>query len=309
MVSNDSGRLVRLEPNLKSRAEIFQYARNFFQEQDFLEVDTPIRVPVIAPELYITPITSGDWFLITSPELYMKRLLAAGYERLFQFCHCFRYGERGRWHNPEFTMLEWYRTKFDYLQMVVDTEQLVLTLAKKVKSSAVITYQGQFIDLTTPWPKITVRDAFLKNAGWDPVMDPDPLRFDVDLCEKVIPHFALNRPTVIVDYPVPMASLARLKTDDTQVAERAEIFIGGLEIANAYSELIDPEEQKKRFQIEIEQIKKNNGRKAELPTVFLNSMVTLPECCGIALGMDRLVMLFCDAASIDDVMAFTVDTV
>ena len=110
MAADERGRLNNLKPNLERRAKIFQHARNFFTRQGFLEVETPIRMPVVAPEFNINPLTSEDWFLSTSPELFMKRLLAAGYEKLFQISHCFRRGERGRWHNPEFTMIEWYRT-------------------------------------------------------------------------------------------------------------------------------------------------------------------------------------------------------
>lgn len=308
MAAGEHERLNRIKPNIISRAEIIRFTRNYFQQYDFLEVETPVRVPVVAPELFITPVTSGNWFLVTSPELHMKRLLAAGYPKLFQFSHCFRKDERGRRHNPEFTMLEWYRSGGDYMQMVADTEQIVFTLAQKIKTDSSIQYQGCKIDLSVPWPRVTIRDAFLMSAGWDPVADPDPLRFDTDLCDKVIPAFASDRPTVIMDYPVPMASLARLKPGEAKVAERAEIFIGGLEIANAYSELINRQEQENRFRIEIEQIEKEYGRKSELPRKFLDAMETLPECGGIALGVDRLIMLFCDTASIDDVMPFTVDT-
>ena len=308
MYVNEDTRLHNLKSNLERRAVIYQIIRNFFRGLDFLEVETPARVPVIAPELYITPNTSEDWFLITSPELHMKRLLAAGYTKLFQICRCFRKGERGRWHNPEFTMLEWYRTGTGYLQMIDDTEQLILILARKLGLGSRIKYQGQDVDLTCPWLKMTIRDAFQRYAGWDPVVDPDPLRFDTDLCYKVIPAFAVNRPTIIMDYPTLMASLARLKPENPQVAERAEVFIGGLEIANAYSELIDPVEQEKRFRLETKQIEKEHGRKMILPEKFLKAMQSMPECGGIALGVDRLVMLLCDAGSIDEVMPFTVDT-
>ncbi|MDP2932441.1 MAG: EF-P lysine aminoacylase EpmA [Chloroflexota bacterium] len=301
-------RLIRLKPNLERRALVYEFSRAFFREQGFLEVETPVRLPEIAPELYIAPFQSEGWFLSTSPELHMKRLLAAGYERLFQVSRCFRKGERGRWHNPEFTMLEWYRAGADYRQMVRDTEQLVAAIVRRLKLPAVIFYQGQEIDLTPPWPVVTVRDAFLNAAGWDPIADPDPLRFDTDLVTKVIPGFAPDRPTVLLDYPAPMASLSRLKLGEPQVAERAEVFIGGLELANAYSELADAREQERRFRTEIEQMEKEQGRQMSLPRRFLEAITHLPECGGIALGMDRLVMLFCNADSIEDVMPFTVDT-
>ena len=136
-------RLRRLRPYLERRARIHSLVRAFFTERGFLEVDTPLRVPVIAPEPYIVPDASEGWYLSTSPELHMKRLLAAGYERLFQLSHCFRNGERGRWHNPEFTMLEWYRAGGDYRQVVADTEQLVASLAAGLGMGTAISYPGR----------------------------------------------------------------------------------------------------------------------------------------------------------------------
>jgi lysyl-tRNA synthetase class 2 len=308
MISDEHRRLNRIKPNLQRRALIYDFTRAFFKEQGFLEVETPVRVPHIAPEQHIVPFDSEGWFLSTSPELYMKRLLAAGYDKLFQFSRCFRKGERGRWHNPEFTLLEWYRAGADYIKMLCDTEELVATLANRLGLGSIIEYQGQKINLALPWYRVTVRNAFLNSAGWDPVAELDPLRFDTDLVDKVIPSFDPKCPTILLDYPAAMASLARLKPSEPGVAERGEIFIGGLEIANAYSELRDYEEQKRRFQKEIEQIQKEQGRKPSMPRRFLEALQHLPECGGIALGMDRLVMLLCNANSIGEVLAFTVDT-
>lgn len=308
MIEDERRRLKGIKPNLERRAAIYHLTRTFFIEQGFLEVETPTRVPCVAPELNIVPIPSEEWFLSTSPELYMKQLLAAGYDKLCQISHCFRQGERGKLHNPEFAMLEWYRAGADYLKMIEDTEQLVIAIAKGLRLGLSITYRGQKIDLTPPWNRVTIRDTFLKTAGWDPVASPDPMRFDTDLVTRVIPGFSPNRPTVLMDYPAPMASLARLKPGNPGVAERAEVFIGGLELANAYSELNDPDEQRRRFQQEIEQIQAEQGRKVAMPEKFLDTLSCLPECGGIALGIDRLVMLFCDADSIDEVVAFTVDT-
>ena len=265
MIEDERRRLIRLKPNLQRRALIYEFTRAFFREQGFLEVETPVRVPAIAPELHITPFESESWFLSTSPELHMKRMLAAGYDRLFQISHCFRSGERGRWHNPEFTMLEWYCAGADYRQMIQDIEQLVVTLAGKLGFSTVIKYQGQDIDISLPWPRVTVRDAFLQAAGWDPIAEPDPLRFDIDLVTKVLPSFITSQPTVLMDYPAAMASLARLKPDEARVAERAEVFIGGLELANVYSELRDAREQERRFHEAIEQIYQEQGQQRAMP--------------------------------------------
>ncbi len=308
MIEDERQRLIRLKLNLERRALICELTRTFFKEKGFLEVETPIRVPAIAPELHIMPFESEAWFLSTSPELHMKRMLAAGYDRLFQITHSFRRAERGRWHNPEFTMLEWYRTGANYRQMVQDIEELVVTLAGKLGLNTVVKYGGQDIDISLPWPRITVRDAFLHAAGWDPIAEPDFLRFDTDLIDKVLPSFTPSRPTVLTDYPAAMAALARLKPGDAKVAERAEVFIGGLELANAYSELRDAREQESRFRAAIEQILREYGRQLVMPRQFLEAVVHLPECGGVALGIDRLVMLFCDAGSIDEVIAFSVDT-
>jgi lysyl-tRNA synthetase class 2 len=307
MTDDERQRLARLIPNLKRRAFVFQVIRSFFDEQCFLEVDTPIRSPAIAPEKEIIPFESEGWFLSTSPELYMKRLLAAGYDEIYQFSHCFRKGERGHFHNPEFTLLEWYRKGVNYEQMMKDTEQMMITIAARLGIGNTLQYQGKSIDLSLPWDRLTVSEAFQKYAGWNPVVNPDLRRFDEDTVLKVIPNLNPHRPTFLVDYPAPMASLARLKPGNSNVAERFELFIGGLELANAYSELVNAKEQETRFRKEIEQIQKMQGRIAPMPEKFLKAVPNLPECAGIALGMDRLVMLFCDANTIDKVMPFTVD--
>ena len=306
MTSEERRRLIEIRPNLERRALIFQLTRAFFIERWFLEVDTPLRVSSIAPEQHIAPFESEGWFLSTSPEIHMKRLLAAGYDRLFQISHCFRRGERGQQHSPEFTILEWYRTGADYEQMIHDTEELVVTIAEKSGLGSTIQFQNQRISLAPPWPRITVRDAFLRAAGWDPISDPNPLNFDTDLVNKVIPSFDPTRPAVLKDYPATMASLARLSPTNPGVGQRAEVFIGGLELANAYSELRDAEEQGRRFQEEMKQIQRA-GRRAVMPQRFLEAVAHLPDCGGIALGLDRLVMLFCDTNSIDEVIPFTVD--
>ena len=304
MPQDDSSRFSRLKHNLKLRALVLDAIRDFFSSEGFLEVETPLYVKTVAPEQHISPFTVDDCFLSTSPELHMKRLLAAGYTKIFQICHCFRKNERGQLHNPEFTMLEWYRVGADYMRIIEDTEKLLLAIAKKLHSGSTIRYQGIEINLGRPWHRVTVREAFLDSAGWDPFEQHDPERFDIDLVEKVMPNFLRNRPTVLLDYPAAMASLSRLKPGNPEVAERAEVFIGGLEIANAYSELTDAAEQEQRFKLEIEIMKMEGKEEFTLPRKFLDALPALPECGGNALGIDRLVMLFCDASSIDEVIAF-----
>ncbi len=305
----ESSRLLRIRANIERRALIHAQIRAFFRNQGFLEVDTPLLVQTVAPERYIEPFSVNGWFLSTSPELHMKRLLAAGYEKIFQICHCFRRGERGQLHNPEFAMLEWYRVGADYMQLIQDTERLVLSLAQSLRLGNTIRYQGRDIHLEPPWPRSTVRDAFQRSAGWDPFGDLDEQRFDVDLVDKVVPSFAADHPTVMLDYPPAMASLARVRPSNPPVAERAEIFIAGLEVANAYSELTDATEQERRFRLEIESLRRQGRHNVAMPHRFLDALPSLPECGGIAMGVDRLVMLFCDAASIGEVVLFPWDTV
>jgi lysyl-tRNA synthetase class 2 len=307
-MDDERQRLLHLESNLKKRALIYKLIRQFFADRGFLEVETPVRVPVVAPEPYIVPVESDGWFLSTSPELHMKRMLAAGYKKLFQFSRCFRKGEQGRLHNPEFTMLEWYCTDAGYYVIIQQVEDLVTYLAKAIGFRK-ITYGKLDFDISAPWSRITVRDAYIKSAGWDPVANPDPLKFDIDMVEKVIPAFSKDHPTVLLDYPAFAAALARLKPGDGKVAERAEIFFGELELANIYSELVDADEQKKRFQEAIEQIEKEQGKHPAMPDKFIEAVPFMPQCGGIALGIDRLVMLLCNAASIDEVMPFTADNV
>jgi lysyl-tRNA synthetase class 2 len=306
-VEDENQRLARLQSNLRRRALILECIRAFFKTGDFLEVETPVRAPAIAPEEFIMPFRSEDWYLAASPELHMKRLLAAGYNRIYQFSHCFRKGERGRWHNPEFIMLEWYRAGADYNDIILDIEEMVTTVAIRLGFQNAIEYQGRVIDIKRPWPRVTVREVFLNAAGWDPVAVDDPPRFDTDFITKVLPAFSPRRPTVLLDYPAAMASLARLKTGDPAVAERAEVFIGGLELANVYSELTDVKEQESRFRESAAKIKAEHGRPVPLPEKFLEAVSRLPSCGGGALGIDRLVALFCNADSIDDVMAFNAD--
>jgi elongation factor P--(R)-beta-lysine ligase len=308
MTGEESDRLSRIKSKLECRASILEGIRAFFCREGFLEIETPLRIPAIAPEQFIIPYNSEGWFLSTSPELQMKRLLSAGYEKIFQICHCFRKDERGQHHNPEFTMLEWYRAGEDYRKIIQDTEKLVLYLMKRARFRSTLNYQGVKIDLTRPWPRIKVRDAYLKWAGWDPLREFDAEKFDGDMVDKIIPNFPLDRPTIILDYPCECASLSRLKSSDPPVAERAEVFIGGLEIANGFSELTDAAEQEKRFKLELE-IMLSEGKPAVMPGKFLDAIKNLPECTGNALGIDRLVMLLCDAESIDDVIAFPSDLI
>ena len=234
----------------------------------------------------------------------MKRLLAEGLPRIFQLGPCFRRGERGDRHNPEYTMLEWYRAEADYTDILADTKALVAHVAQAVKGATDITYRRRRIELLPRWERITVAEAFLRHAGWDPTAAYDEDRFNEDLVNRVEPRLAKDVPTVLTDYPAEAAALARRKPGNPRVAERWELYIGGLELANAYSELTDPAEQRARFEACAAARRKLGKDVYPLDEEFLAKLGDLPPCGGIALGVDRLAMLLADAASIDDVMAF-----
>ena len=291
--------------NIQTRSRVLRAVRDFFYSENFTEVETPVRIPAPALETHIDAPDSGRAWLRTSPELHMKRLMAAGCTRLFQIGPCFRTGECGSRHNPEFTLLEWYRAGADYTDILRDTEAIFSRVFQTIAGSETFTYRGRRIDLTRPWHCLTVRDAFRAWAHWDPVADWDPDRFDFDLVSKVEPALPQDKPCVLTDYPAPAAALARLKPHDPDVAERWEVYVGGLELANAYSELCDPAAQRARF-LEAAEARRRLGKEVyPLDEPFLAALEQgLPPCGGIALGIDRLVMLACDTKEIAEARPF-----
>lgn len=290
---------------LKLRSEILQAIRSFFIDRDFIEVETPIRIPAPALEPHIDAEPSGDYYLRTSPELHMKRLLAAGYKRIFQIGPCFRRDEKGDRHHPEYTMLEWYRAEADYIDILDETRDLFIHIAERLGRGTSITYQGQEIALDGIWKRIRVADAFVTHAGWDPVERFDPDRFDLDLIQKVEPIFPKDIPVIFMDYPVAQAALARRKKENHSVAERWELYIAGLELANAFSELTDAYEQLERFKACALQREKNGQEIYPVDEAFARALRQgIPPAGGIALGIDRLLMLFADAVSLDEVLPF-----
>jgi len=293
--------LARRSNALAERGAIFNRVRSFFQEKGYLEVETPFRIPAPAPEAQIDAIPAAGWFLQTSPELCMKRMLAAGYRRIFQICRCWREGERGVRHLSEFTMLEWYRAGVDYLSLMEETEALIVAAA----SAPRISYRGLDIDLSLPWERITVAQAFERYAGTTVWAALEEGVFDELMVERIEPQLGLSRPTFIYDYPASCSALARLKQGDPTVAERFELYIGGLEIANAFSELTDPVEQRRRFESEASERASLGKLPYPMPEKFLSALARMPDAAGIALGLDRLVMVLLDAGSIDEVVAFT----
>lgn len=288
---------------LHTRAAFFRVLRSFFYQHDFLEVDTPVRQPVLIPETNIQPPASEDWLLQTSPELCMKRLLALGAGRIFQICPCFRRGERGRLHSEEFLMLEWYRRAADYHQLMRDCEELIRTVSGGLAEADC--FAG--IDLSGRWPQITVAEAF---ARFSPVPLERALEegsFDEVMVEDIEPRLGLQQPYFLCDYPAEMASLARRSPADLQVAERFELYIRGVEVANGFSELADAQEQRQRFTQEIEHIKAQWGRQAAMPEQFLAALPSMGEAAGIALGVDRLLMLALNKTTLEDVQTFSAE--
>jgi lysyl-tRNA synthetase class 2 len=291
--------------NLWLRAQIIQAVRSFFIDNDYLEIETPIRIPAPAPEVHIEAEASGDWFLHTSPELCMKRLLAAGYPRIFQICRCFRQKERGRMHLPEMTMLEWYGAGNNYFDMMELCEKMIRFAARRAGFEDYLVYQGKSIDLKAPWSRMSVTDAFDRFASVSMETAVLQDRFDEMMIIDIEPNIGHKKPLFLYDYPAVGASLARLKPENSSLAERFELYICGMELCNAFTELTDPVEQRIRFENE-QKIRSESGKQVyPLPEKFLESLQLMPEASGVALGIDRLVMLFANTKSIDDVVAFT----
>ena len=295
---------------LQQRSDLLQAVRNFFLSRSYIEVDTPIRQPVLIPEAEIIPVPSGDWFLQTSPELCMKRLLAGGCRKIFQICHCFRQGEKGRLHSEEFTMLEWYHAGWSYIELMQECEELLTQVMKKVKycsrsSNAVfISRLGKEISFERPWNRLCVEDSFQRFCGVSASIAVQNGIFDELLVNEIEPQLGWDRPVFLYDYPVALASLAREKAADPAVAERFELYVGGVELANGFSELTDPVIQRQRFMEEL--LKKDTGdNPLNMPDKFLVDLENVSDCAGIALGLDRFMMICTEEDSIAEVVSFT----
>ena len=302
---DERDRLAALAPVLRLRCAVNAAIRGFFLERGFVEVETPVRVAVPAMERHIDAEPSGDAWLRTSPELHMKRLLAAGMPRLFQIGPCFRRGERGERHHPEYSMLEWYRAGADYRVMLAEIEALLrhVALAARARGDNARTdTEGVF---TRPWIVESVRAVFQREAGWDPVAAYDDERFERDLVNRVEPALPRDRCVALVDYPAAAGALARLKPGDPAVAERWELYAGGLELANAFSELTDASEQRRRFERWGVERCAQGSSVYPLDEPFLTALAAgLPPSGGVALGVDRLVMVLAGLATMDDVLPF-----
>ena len=294
----------QIRANLERRARLLDAVRAFFQSVGYLEVETPLRIPAPAPEAHIEPEASNGWYLHTSPELAMKRLLAAGFPRIYQICRCFRKGERGRRHLPEFTLLEWYTAHEDYRHMMAQTEALIRYAVTQLTGGRQLVYQGRAIDLTAPFDRLTVSEAFARWSTATPAQALAANRFDEVVAFEIEPRLGWERPVFLHDYPAACAALARQRPDQPDVAERFELYIAGVELCNGFSELTDVAEQRRRFEAE-RALRRRTGKPCPpMPEPFLNALAAMPAATGNALGLDRLVMLLADSDAIDDVTAF-----
>jgi lysyl-tRNA synthetase class 2 len=327
-LANDAAFRARME----KRSRIINAIRAFFNERGFLEVETPLVVAQPGLEPYLEPFDTTvisheriqyPAHLITSPEYAMKKLLAGGLERIYCLGKVFRNGEPfGGSHNPEFTMIEWYRADADYTAIMRDTEELVAAAAGTERLS----FGGREINLATPWCRLTCAQAFAEYADIDlskGIDDPAWFRTEADrrgygitdadnfddvffkiFLRDIEPKLGLDAPVILCEYPASMAALSRLKPGDHRFAERFEAYVAGLELCNAFSELNDALEQRRRLEEERELRRKLGKPVYDIDEQFIEAVGKMPKSAGIALGVDRLVMLLTDAPSIEDVLFF-----
>ena len=306
---HEQTRLAGRKRNLLIRARMIQSIRAFFVGREYLEIETPQLISAPAPEIHIETIRAGNRYLQPSPELCMKRLLAYGFPKIFQISKCFRKGERGDRHLPEFSLLEWYRTGIDYMALMDECETLILFLSERLNRGETIKYQGMEIDLKSPWERLQVKAAFDQYATTSLENALKTGCFDEVMVEEIEPNLGVIRPTFLYDYPASLASLSRFKPDNDMVAERFEIYLAGMELANGFSELNDPEEQRSRFEKELKRRDAQGKETYPMPERFLRSLEYMPEAAGIALGVDRLAMVFSNVPEIDQVVSFTPEEV
>jgi lysyl-tRNA synthetase class 2 len=322
------------------RQTVVDTIRSFFKKQDFREVMTPILVPIPSAEsnleVFETQLKtsrgeSRRGFLIMSPEYSLKKLLAAGIGNVFEITKCFRNEEEvSVQHNPEFTMLEWYRTGVNYKAIMTDFEQLFVELIRETQPQSELkqwVYQGKSYDISLPWPRYSVAECFMQFAGIDTEVLLDKAQFldtaskkgyQIDAAttwEQVFYQIFFNeiepallatgRPAFVYDYPLSQAALARECAADPRFAERFEVYVAGLELGNCFSELLDGDEQARRFQEDLRL--RSMGGKTEYPmdTELIEALQSgLPEVAGIAVGVDRLAMLAADVPTIADTLFF-----
>ena len=299
---------------LRERARVLRDVRTFFDARGFLEVQTPVVVPSPGLDLHLDAfeVAGGDrgaprW-LGTSPEYQMKRLLADGWERIYQIGPCFRRNEVGERHNPEFTMLEWYRAGSGVEDMRRDTEQLVAAV-----TGGAVRLGERVVNTRPPICTMSVCEAFQRFAGWTEEATLEAAAHDEDryfraLVEAIEPAIeTLDHALFLVDYPATQASLARRKPDDPRLAERFELYVAGVELCNGFGELVDAAEQRARLEHDRAARRSHGLPVYPIDERFLTALSRVPPSGGNALGLDRLVALACGTTRIADVVAFTAD--
>jgi lysyl-tRNA synthetase class 2 len=294
---------------LAARARALSFMRAYFDSAAFVEVETPLRVPSPGLDAHVDAIRAEGGYLITSPELHMKRLLVGGMPRLYQIARVSRAEELGPLHEPEFTMLEWYRAFAEVEDVIQDTEALVHGVVKALSGATSVHVNGRVVDVTPPFPRMTVKHAFREFGAVDDAATlaaRDPDRYFQILVDAVEPRLAESpRPIVLHDFPLSQAALARPCTHDPGVAERFEIYVAGVELCNGFGELTDPKEQRRRFEMELARRQRAGAPLHPIDERFLAALEEgMPPSAGNALGVDRLVALALGATRIEDVTAF-----
>jgi lysyl-tRNA synthetase class 2 len=298
-----------LGERLRARARALRAMREYFEASAFLEVETPIRVTTPGLDFHVDALTAEGGWLVTSPEFHMKRLVVGGLRRVYQLVRCFRREELGPWHEPEFTMLEWYRAFEDYEAVMADTEAVVERVVEALHGDAPLRTPAGPVHVKPPFERVTVREAFRRYAGVADACDlaeSDEGRFFEVLVSQVEPALArAERPVFLLEYPISQASLARAVPGDPRVAERFELYLGGVELCNGFGELTDPKEQRLRFEAD-QAARAAAGRPVyPLDERFLSALEEgMPRTSGNALGFDRLVALALGAQGIAEVQAF-----
>lgn len=312
---------------LKARAAMLREIRAFFDERDVLEVETPLLSRHANPDPALQNLRTRyqgpggardglELFLHTSPEFPMKRLLAAGSGPIYQICKAFRDGERGRRHNPEFTLLEWYRPGFDHHRLMDELEALLQRLLPGCGRCDRVDYAGVFQRRLGIDPHVAgsaeLRALALREgiAGAQQMVLPDrDAWLDLLLSHCIEPELARAGPVLVYDYPASQAALARIRPGSPPLAERFELYLKGMELANGFHELTDPGEQRRRFEAENAERAASDRPAAPLDRWLLKALEAgpLPPCAGVALGLDRVLMLRTGAACIDEVLAFALE--
>jgi elongation factor P--(R)-beta-lysine ligase len=289
---------------LRQRALVLRETRRFFEDRGFLEIEAPLAVACPGLDVHLELVALDDGrYLVTSPELQMKRLLVGGATEIFSLGRVFRADERGALHEPEFTMLEWYRAYAGAAEVMRDTEALVDRLTRALHGAPLL---PGGVDVSAPWERLRVDEAFERYAGvaLDHVL-PDEERFHRTMAEKIEPELGRERPVFLTHYPLQMASLARAHEDDPRFAERFEAYVAGVELCNGFGELTCPVEQRARHEADRRRRLELGKEVPPLDERFLAALEEgMPPSGGNALGVDRLVMLLTGASCIEDVIAF-----